>query len=94
MSITPSEAALGADILVPSIDGHVNMKIPPETHSGQKFRLASEGIPDANTAKRGDQIVTVKIEIPPSLTQKEKELYNELARIRKYNPRENIIFEK
>jgi len=92
--ITPSEAALGAEIIIPTIDGHINMKIPSETHSGQKFRLAGEGIPDSNTAKRGDQLVTVKIEIPPGLTNKEKELYQELAKIRKFNPRENIVFEK
>jgi len=88
--ITPSEAALGAEINIPTVDGHINMKIPPETHSGQKFRLAGEGIPDAKTAKRGDQIVTVKIELPANLTAKEKELYKELAKIRKFNPRENI----
>jgi len=70
------------------------MKIPAETHSGQKFRLAGEGIPDANTAKRGDQLVTIRIEIPPNLTPKEKELYQELAKVRKYNPRENILYEK
>lgn len=90
--ITPSEAALGADILVPTIYGQITMKIPAETHSGQKFRLSGEGIPDANTAKRGDQVVTVRIEIPNNLTQKEKELYRELEKIRKFNPRENIVF--
>lgn len=92
--ITPTEAALGAEIFIPSVDGTVSMKIPPETHSGQKFRLAGEGIPDANTAKRGDQLVTIRIEIPPNLTQREKELYSELAKVRKFNPRENIVYEK
>jgi len=90
--ITASEAALGAEIFIPTIDGQLNMKIPPETPSGQKFRLAGEGIPDANTAKRGDQLVTVRIEIPPNLTQREKELYQELAKIRNFNPRESITF--
>ena len=90
--ITPTEAALGAEIFVPTIDGQLSMKIPPETQAGQRFRLSGEGIPDANTAKRGDQLVTVRIEIPSNLTQKEKELYLELAKIRKFNPRDGIVF--
>ena len=92
--ITPSEAALGGEIQVPSIEGFINMKIPAETRSGQKFKLAGEGLPDTNSSKRGDQIVTVKIEIPPNLTEDERRLYLELARVRKFNPREHIIFDK
>lgn len=92
--ITPSEAALGGEIQIPSLDGFINMKIPPETRSGQKFKLAGEGLSDTNTNKKGDQIITLRIEIPPNLTNREKELYNELARTRIYNPRENIIFDK
>ncbi len=92
--VTPTEAALGAEIQVPSIEGFINMKIPPQTRSGQKFKLAGEGLPDTSTSKRGDQIVTVKIEIPPNLTDREKELYSELAKVRKFNPREHIIFDK
>ena len=90
--ITPTEAALGAEIFVPTIDGQLSMKIPPETQAGQRFRLSGEGIPDANTAKRGDQLITVRIEIPSNLSQKEKELYMELAKIRKFNPRDGLIF--
>jgi molecular chaperone DnaJ len=92
--ITPSEAALGTEINVPTIDGHISMKIPPETQSGQKFRLIGQGILDAQLNKKGDQFVTVNIEIPKNLSEKEKQLYQELARIRKFNPRENIVYEK
>ncbi len=91
--ITPTEAALGAEIQIPSIEGFINIKIPPETRSGQKFKLSGEGLPDPNSGKRGDQIATVKIEIPSNLTEKEKELYKELAKMRKFNPREHIIQE-
>lgn len=91
--VTPTEAALGAEIEVPTIDGHVNMKIPAETQSGQKFRLQGEGISDSKTSKKGDQIVTVMINIPNNLSEKEKQLYQELARIRKFNPRENIVYD-
>lgn len=91
--ISPTEAAIGSEIQVPTIDGFVSMKIPPETQSGQKFRLAGEGVSDSSS-KKGDQLVTVRIELPKNLTEKEKDLYLELARIRKFNPRENILFEK
>ena len=92
--VTPTEVALGAEIQVPTIDGFINMKIPPETRSGQKFKLSGEGLPDANSGKRGDQVVTVRIELPSNLTEKEKELYKELAKMRKFNPREHLIFQK
>lgn len=91
--ITPSEAALGTEIDVPTVEGHVNMKIPPETQSGQKFRLTGEGIKDSKTGQRGDQFVTVMIAIPNNLSEKEKQIYQELARIRKFNPRENIVYD-
>jgi DnaJ-class molecular chaperone len=92
--ITVTEAALGTEIEVPTIDGYISMKIPPETQSGQKFRLIGQGIFDSKTNKKGDHLVTVKIEIPKNLTEKEIQLYQELARIRKFNPRENIIYDK
>lgn len=91
--ISPSEAALGSDIQVPTIDGVINMKIPAETSSGQKFRLAGQGVFDQKNNKRGDQLVTVRIEIPKNLSEKEKSLYQELLRIRKFNPRESIVYE-
>ena len=94
LPITPSEAALGAHIEVPTIDGFATMRIPPETHSGQKFRLAGHGLVDDKTHKKGDQIIIAKIEIPKNLTQKEIELYKELSRARHYNPREDIINRK
>lgn len=94
LPITPTEAALGAEIQVPSIDGFINMRIPPETSAGQKFKLTGEGLPEPVSGKRGDQVVIIKIEMPSNLTEKEKELYKELANLRKFNPRENIIFEK
>ncbi len=91
--ITPSEAALGAEFKVPTPEGSVLMKIPPETFSGQKFRLIAQGLNDSKTSKKGDQFVIVKIEIPKNLTKQEKELYHELARARHYNPRESLFNE-
>ncbi len=85
--ISPTEAALGTNIMVPSIDGHINMKIPPETSSGQKFRLHEQGVFDKDGKKRGDHIVTVYIKMPKKLSAQEKELYEKLSKLRDFNPR-------
>lgn len=88
--ITPFEAVLGATINIPTIDGNVSMKILPNTHSGQKFRLSGQGLNNP-TGKNGDMIVTVNIEIPKKLSEKEIELYKELKNITKENIRENLL---
>ena len=74
--ITPPEAVLGTTINVPTSNGNVLMKIMPRTNSGQKYRLAGQGLTkDGNT---GDMIVTVNIEIPQNLSDKEIKLYEQL----------------
>jgi len=92
--ITPWEAAIGAEIQIPTIDGFVTMKIPPETSSGQKFKLAGQGLSDDKNGKKGDFIVTAYIQIPKNLTPSEINLYKELAKLRKFNPREDLLNEK
>lgn len=89
--ITPFEAALGATIEVPTICGNVSMKIPPNTTTGQKFRLSEQGTEDPKTKKKGDQIVTVKIEIPKKLSNAELKLYEELKNLSNNNIRENLL---
>lgn len=87
LPITPSEAALGATINIPVPDGNIVIKIPPETSSGQKLKMAGQGIKDSK-GKKGDLIVTIKIQMPKGLSAKEKELYKELSEQRAFNPRE------
>ncbi len=88
--ITYTEAALGAKITVPTIDGKVQMKIPPGTKSGQKFRLRGKGVPSMNGRGRGDQYVEVKIVPPPTSDLKVRELLKELEKIAPYNPRKEL----
>lgn len=76
--ITPFEAVLGAAVEIPAFDGNLKFKVPPGTHSGQKFRLAGQGL-DKN-GKKGDIIVTVTIEIPDSLSNDEIKLYEKLKK--------------
>ena len=88
--ITPYEAALGATIEIPSVSGNISMKIPPLTTSGQKFRISGQGLKDEKKDRIGDEIVTVKIEMPKDLSQKEKELYEELKKHSTQKIRENL----
>jgi len=75
------QAALGAEIEVPTIDGVTNLKIPQGTPSGKAFHLKGQGMPRIGSHQRGDQIVIVNIEVPRHLTQRQKELLEEFAKI-------------
>ncbi len=79
--ITIAEAGLGARIEIPTVDGPASMRIPPETSSGQTFRLAGKGVPHLKGGGRGDQFVTVTIVIPRALDIRSQELLREFARL-------------
>ena len=85
--ITITEAALGARIDVPTIDGLTTMRIPPETSSGQVFRLRGKGVPYLKGGGQGDQFVTVKIVAPKNLDVRSQELLREFARLNPEDPR-------
>src|SRR6267154_2182505 len=89
--VTVPEAALGAKIEVPTIDGRSMLKIPPGTQSGQKLRLRGKGVPSATQdGVRGDEIVEVKIAVPMPRDEKTKELLRELAKLNPEDPREEL----
>src|ERR1700688_3873847 len=89
--VTAVEAALGAKIEVPTIDGRSVLKIPPGTQSGQKLRLREKGVPSATQdGVRGDEIVEVKITVPMPRDEKTKELLRELAKLNPEDPREEL----
>ncbi len=86
--ITPFEAVLGGSIEVPSFDTNLHITIPPLTHSGQKFRLAKQGL--KTNGKFGDMIVTVEIQISKDLSSDEIKLYEKLKKLSQSNIRENL----
>jgi molecular chaperone DnaJ len=89
--ITATEAALGAKIEVPTIDGRTLLKIPPGTQSGQKLRLRGKGVPSASKeGARGDEIVEVKVTVPMPRDEKTKELLRELAKLNPEDPRAEL----
>ncbi len=77
--VTPSEAALGAKIDVPTLnDGMVVLTIPPGTSSGAKLRLRGKGVLNHKSGERGDQFVTLKIAVPKDLTPEARSCSNDL----------------
>ena len=90
--ITMTEAALGAKIEVPTIDGRAHLKIPPGTQTGQKLRLREKGVVSAaKEGMRGDQIVEVKIAVPKVQDERSKEILRELARLNPEDPRREVF---
>jgi DnaJ-class molecular chaperone len=81
------EAALGAEVEVPTLRGKVTMKIPPETPSGKTFRLPGYGFPRLRGGGQGDQLVRARILTPTELSPRERELFEELRRLRPRPPR-------
>ena len=79
MPITFTQAALGAEIEVPTLDGKVRYTVPEGTQTGTVFRLKGKGIPYVGYKNRGDQYVTVVVETPTKLNKKQKDLLKELA---------------
>ena len=90
--VTATEAALGAKIEVPTIDGRAILKVPPGTQSGQKLRLREKGVPSATKeGARGDEIVEVKVTVPMPRDEKTKELLRELAKLNPEDPRAELF---
>jgi DnaJ-class molecular chaperone len=83
------EAALGAEVEVPTLRGKVSMKIPPETNSGRTFRLPGYGLPHVKGGGRGDQYVRVRIVLPRDLTPQERALFEQLRGLARESPRES-----
>jgi molecular chaperone DnaJ len=75
------QAALGAEIEVPTLEGKVKLKIPSATQSGKVFRLKGKGIVDLHGYGRGDQLVKILIETPRRLTARQRELLEEFAKL-------------
>jgi molecular chaperone DnaJ len=89
--ITAMEAALGARIEVPTIDGRSQLRVPPGTQSGQKLRLREKGVPSATReGDRGDEIVEIKITVPEARDLKVRELWQELQKLSPGDPREEL----
>jgi molecular chaperone DnaJ len=83
ISVNIAQATLGDKIRVDTVDGQVELNIPPGTQTGKVFRLRGKGIPrlrsDGSNSGRGDQLIYVQVETPVQLTERQRELFEELA---------------
>ncbi len=98
MPISFAAAAMGGEIEIPTLDGKAALKIPPETQSGQTFRLRSKGIKPVRASIAGDLYCHVAIETPVNLTARQKEILKEFEQIAtesaNQKPREKGFFDK
>ena len=88
--ITVSEAALGARIEVPTVDGRALLKVPAGTQSGTRFRLREKGAPSLRTGGRGDHYVEVRIVLPKVLDERQKAMLKDFNRLTRDDPRADI----
>ena len=93
LALAPWEAALGATVEVPTLDGAVNLKIPQGTAAGRKLRLAKKGLPRPGGGE-GDLYAIVQIVNPTVLSEREKELFKQLAESSRFDPRGHLSGEK
>ena len=87
LPVTPWEAALGAKVKVPTPAGPAELKIPPDSKQGSKFRLTGKGLP---TKTPGDFFVTLKIALPPAASDKAKAVYRNMQEELDFNPRASL----
>jgi molecular chaperone DnaJ len=84
------EAALGARLEVPVLDGVARLRIPPGTQSGQRFRLRERGVPSSRDGRRGDLVVEVRLVLPRVLDERSKDLLREFGRLNREDVRKDL----
>jgi len=86
LPISFSQAALGANVEIETLDGKARINIPPETQTGKILRMRGKGIPHLNASGRGDQLVRLTVWTPNSLSPEERKLFEELSRVESQSP--------
>jgi curved DNA-binding protein len=87
LPVSPWEAALGAEVPVPTLDGTARVKVPPGSSSGRRLRLRGQGMSGSRGQPAGDLYAEVVIRVPQTLTKKERELFERLASVSRFDPR-------
>jgi molecular chaperone DnaJ len=80
LTINFAQAALGAEVAVPILQGEVKLKVPAGSQSGKVFKLKGSGIPHLHSGGQGDQLVRLSVLTPESLSREQRRLLEELAR--------------
>jgi curved DNA-binding protein len=91
LELAPWEAVLGAQVLVPTLSGRVKLRIPPGTNSGTQLRVKGQGLPTQPGVggDRGNLYVVTRVDVPTEVTREERELWQKLASVSRFQPRES-----
>jgi molecular chaperone DnaJ len=87
LPVTFPEAALGADVKVPTLDGQVTVRIPPGTASGKVLRVRGKGVEADGRAKNGDLLVTVDVQVPVNVSGEQRAAIEQIAQVLNDDPR-------
>lgn len=82
VSVPLATAILGGEVRLPTLDGNLSLKIPPETQNGKLFRLAGKGMPQLGNAKHGSMFAKVNVVLPSNLSEEERRLFEKLRSLR------------
>jgi molecular chaperone DnaJ len=88
--VTYAEAALGAEVEVPTPDGKISLKIPPGTQDGRMLRVRGKGAPKLKGSGRGDLLARIRVVVPTKLSKAEREAVENLQKVSRENPRERL----
>lgn len=89
LALAPWEAALGADVEIPTLDGPVLLTVPPGTRAGRRLRVRGRGLANGHGG-HGDLYAIAHVDVPASLDERERELFEELARVSHFRPRSAV----
>jgi curved DNA-binding protein len=87
LEVAPWEAVLGAEVVVPTLDGSIKLRIPAGAENHQKFRVRGRGLPKGKTGERGDFFVTLNLVLPATLSDDERSLWEQLRNTSTFKPR-------
>jgi len=89
LPVAPWEAVLGTEVVVPTLDGSIKLRIPAGSENGQKLRVRHRGLPKGKTGERGDFFVTLDLRSPTSLSDEERALWEKLRSVATFHPRQS-----
>jgi|UniRef100_UPI003783DA71 curved DNA-binding protein len=87
LDVAPWEAVLGAEVIVPTLDGSIKLRLPAGTEDRQQLRVRGKGLPKGKTGERGDFFVTVNVVLPAQVSDDERKLWEQLRATSTFNPR-------
>jgi curved DNA-binding protein len=88
LELAPWEAVLGRHVVVPTLSGTIKLRVPPGASNGQQLRVRGQGLPKGPSGERGDLYVVVSVQVPSNITPEERTLWENLARVSRFNPRD------